>query len=57
MKLSIGEKNVDLIVNGKQQTLLIKKAKLSDRGLSPDVIIKQAKEEINKKLELESKSN
>lgn len=44
MKLNINGKEVDLVVNGEPQQATVKKAKLSDKNLNPDEIVRKAKE-------------
>lgn len=54
MKLKIGEKEVDLFVNGEKQIVTIKKEKLSNKQLSYDEEIKKAKERLKKEKENET---
>lgn len=51
MKLNVAGKEVDLIVNGKIQDKTVKKAKLSDRDMSPDEIVRASKEKLEKNKE------
>lgn len=44
MKLNINGKEVDLVVNGEVQDQVVKKAKLSEKAMSPDEVVKKAKE-------------
>ena len=44
MKLNINGKEVDLVINGEIAEEQVKKAKLSDKGMSPDEVIRKAKE-------------
>jgi len=44
MKLSINGKEVDLVVNGEVQTSVIRKAKLADKNMSPNEIVRKARE-------------
>lgn len=44
MKININGKEVEIVVNGEKVNSLIKKAKLADLKLSPDEVVKKAKE-------------
>ena len=51
MKLNINGKEVDLIVNGEIQEIAVKKAKLSDKQMSSNEVVRKAKEALEKENE------
>ena len=46
MKFNINGKDVDLFINGEKIDKMIKKAKLSDKQLDPNKIVRKAKEKL-----------
>lgn len=56
MKLNINGKEVDLVVNGEKVDFAAKKAKLSDKKMSMDKIVKKAKEAAEAQEQLELKN-
>jgi len=44
MKLNINNKEVDLVINGETPAALAKKAKVIDKNLSADEIVRKVKE-------------
>jgi len=46
MKININDKEVDLVVNGEVQTEVVKKAKLIDKNILADEVVRKAKEKL-----------
>ena len=48
MKINVNGIEVDLVVNGDSPEFLAKKAKLADKGMSPDEVVRKHKEMLEK---------